>query len=126
MAARKTAVAKKSRWDQLRDEAKKDYVAKSPYLLDAYDPPVEISAPDGLERSLALAKLTDTRGAVAVQDLTPMIAALVGDEAYPAVWHLIKDEPVDVALALIRDINDHFNDGADDGADDLPGGEQDS
>ena len=125
MAARKPVV-KKSRWDELRDEAKKDYVAKPPYLLDAYTPPIEISAPDGLERSLALAKLTDTRGSVAVQDLTPMIAALVGDEAYPAVWHLIKDEPVDVALALIRDINDHFNDGADDGADELPGGELDS
>ncbi|PBC38467.1 hypothetical protein CJ179_38335 [Rhodococcus sp. ACS1] len=112
-----------SKWAQLKAEAKKEYEPPKPYLFDAYDPPIEISAPDSLERSLALATLTDLRGQVAVKDMKPMIEALVGADAFPFVWAEIADEPVEVTLALVEDINDHFNEGADDSAGSLPGGE---
>ncbi|RBO87963.1 hypothetical protein [Nocardia puris] len=115
-----------SRWAQLKAEAKKNYIAPDPYIFDGADPPVEISAPDSLERSLALATLLDAAGSVAVRDLEAMIAALVGRAAYPAVWDAIRDEPVEVTLALVQDIQRHFDAAPDESAADLPGGAQDS
>lgn len=118
--------AKKSRFAQLKAEAKKDYEPLPPYEFDAVDPPVYITEPDSLERSLALATLLDSKGSVAVKDLKPMIEALVG-AAFPTVWAEIRDEPIDVALALVHDINRHFDGIApDDSAEDVPGGEPDS
>ncbi|CAM4323123.1 hypothetical protein NONI108955_20775 [Nocardia ninae] len=127
MASKKTTAPKLSRWAQLKAEAKKNYTPAEPYEFDAVDPPVLITAPDSLERSLALASLLDSAGTVAVRDLESMIAALVGREAFPVVWDAIRDEPVEVTMALVEDINQHFDDDApDESAAELPGGEQDS
>ncbi|WP_433662445.1 hypothetical protein ACQPW1_10005 [Nocardia sp. CA-128927] len=118
-----TAEPAESAWAKLVREAKKNYTPPPPYVLDAFDPPVLITAPDGLERSLALAKLADAGEYVSVDELIPMLEALVGADVFPKVWELIRNEVVDVALALIDDINVHFNQGADAGAGELPGGE---
>ncbi|KZM71060.1 hypothetical protein [Nocardia terpenica] len=122
MAAKKVAKPV-SRWEALKREAKKNYSAPDPYVFDGANPPVEITAPDTLERSLALASMLDSRGGIAIRDMEPMILALVGRDAFPVVWDAIRDEPVDVAMALIDDINRHFDAVPDAGADDLPGGE---
>ncbi|MBF6085224.1 hypothetical protein IU485_28040 [Nocardia cyriacigeorgica] len=120
------SAAKKSRFAQLKAEAKQNYEPLEPYEFDAVDPPVYITEPDSLERSLALATLLDSRGSVAVKDLKPMIEALVGD-VFPIVWAHIRDEPIEVALALVKDINAHFDGIApDESAEDVPGGEPDS
>jgi hypothetical protein len=125
--AAKAAEPKKSRFAQLKAEAKANYTPLPPYEFDAVDPPIYISEPDSLERSLALATLLDSKGSVAVTDLSPMIEALVGREAFPVVWAEIRDEPIDVALALVHDINQHFDEAAPDkSAAAVPGGEPDS
>ncbi|MEV0759522.1 hypothetical protein [Nocardia sp. NPDC050435] len=125
MAAKKTA-PKISRWAKLKAEAKKNYKPAEPYVFDAVDPPVLISAPDSLERSLALVTLLDSAGTVAVRDLESLIQALVGRDAFPLVWDEIRDEPVEVTMALVEDINAHFDAAPDESAAELPGGEQDS
>lgn len=124
--AKPTAAPKVSRFAQLVAEAKKEYKAPEPYIFDAFDPPVEITAPDTLERSLALATLLDVRGNVSAENLRPMLRALVGDDAFGVVWDAVCDEPVEVAFALVEDINDHFTGGALDGTEPLPGGLQGS
>lgn len=121
MAARATK-KKVSNWDKLVKEARGDYSEQEPYLIDAFDPPIVVTAPDSLERTLALATLVDQRGKIEIDKLRQYMEALFGD-SFEDVWDLIKDQPPTVAMALMQDINDHFNDGADDGADDLPGGE---
>ncbi|MFE5290211.1 hypothetical protein ACFRAQ_35110 [Nocardia sp. NPDC056611] len=112
-----------SRWEALKREAKRDYAAPTPYVFDGVNPPIEITAPDSLERSLALASMLDSRGGIAIRDLEPLILALVGREAFTQIWDAIRDEPVEVAMALIEDINKHFDAVPDAEADDLPGGE---
>ncbi|MEV2222758.1 hypothetical protein AB0E01_23110 [Nocardia vinacea] len=122
MAAKKV-VKKVSRFEQLKAEAKKDYHPPAPYIFDGAEPPVEITAPDTLERSLALAALLDSRGSISVRDLESMIQALVGRNAFPYVWDAIRDEPIDVAMALVDDINSHFDAVPGEEAAELPGGE---
>lgn len=124
--AKSTDAPKVSRFAQLVAEAKKEYTAPAPYIFDAYDPPIEISAPDSLERSLALATLHDTQGHVSPEELRPMLEALVGDDAFPVVWAAVRNEPIEVVFALIEDINDHFMGDALAGAEALPGGPQGS
>lgn len=113
-----------SRWSALVREAKKDLPVREPYVLDAVEPPIEIAAPDGLERSLALARLSDTPFEEMLDNLVPILEALVGPEVFERVWTVIRDEPVEVTLALIDDLTAHFNAGADTGAEEFPGGEQ--
>lgn len=117
---------KVSKFSQLVAEAKKDYKPFEPYEFDAFDPPILITAPDGLERSLALATLMDVKGNVTPDDLKPLLLALVGEEAFPYVWEALRNEPVEVTFALVADINEHFNGQALDGAETLPGGSQGS
>ncbi|MFD3463762.1 hypothetical protein ACFWVM_28945 [Nocardia fluminea] len=127
MAATKRArksPATESRWSQLVREAKKDLPVHEPYVFDAVDPPVLIDAPDGLERSLALARLLEASEDSAIENLIPMLEALVGEDAFALVWSALRNEPIEVALALIDDIGEHFNGKADEGAEQFPGGEQ--
>ncbi|WP_329405400.1 hypothetical protein OG563_26420 [Nocardia vinacea] len=116
-------VANESKWSKLVREAKKGLVTLDPYLFDACDPPVLITAPIGLERSMALAQLSEADRDDSASTLIPMIEALVGAEVFPQVWLAIRDEPIEVTLAFIDDIAEHFNAGADEGAEDFPGGE---
>lgn len=122
-APKKSSAPSESNWARLVREATKDRKVFEPYVFDAYDPPVLITPPTGLERTLMLARLSDESEAIAPEDLPDMIAALVGENAFPKVWSALRDQPLDVTLALIEDINRHFNQGADDGAEDFPGGD---
>ncbi|MGW4240906.1 hypothetical protein [Nocardia sp. NPDC004722] len=122
-APKKTSEPAESNWSRLVREATKDRKVFEPYAFDAYDPPVMITPPIGLERTLMLARLSDDADTVSPEDLPDMIAALVGEDAFPKVWAALRDQPLDVTLALIDDINAHFNGGADDGAAAFPGGD---
>ncbi|WP_157978316.1 MULTISPECIES: hypothetical protein [Nocardia] len=109
-------------WSKLVREAKSNLKVHKPYVFDACDPPVLITAPVGLERSLALAQLTTANEDTEISNLIPMLEALVGADVFGAVWIAIRDEPIEVTLALIDEINQHFTDGAGEGAEDFPGG----
>ncbi|MFC9995753.1 hypothetical protein [Nocardia sp. NPDC127526] len=122
-AQKKSSAPAESNWAKLVREATKDRTVFEPYVFDAYDPPVLITPPTGLERTLMLARLSDDPDIASPEDLPDMIAALVGEDAFAKVWAALRDQPLEVTLALIRDINAHFNKGADDGAEEFPGGE---
>ncbi|MBM4575299.1 hypothetical protein GS415_00740 [Rhodococcus hoagii] len=125
MAVKKSP-AKKSRWSQLVAEAKKDYKEPEPYMFDAVEPPVPITAPDSLERTLAMAKLLDVDGNVTAAELEMLLVALIGKDAFPYVWEAIRDEPIEVVNAFVDELNEHFNGEGLDGAKELPGGLQGS
>lgn len=125
--AKRTQAPKESSWARLVREAKKDYKPTPPYVFDGCTPAIEIAAPDGLERQLALARLVDTSADELVPNLVPMLEALTGPDAFPFIWKAIRDEPIEVTMALIDSLNEHFN-GIDDstadaGAEDFPGGD---
>ncbi|KZM72202.1 hypothetical protein [Nocardia terpenica] len=122
-AQKKSSASSESNWARLVREATKDRKQFEPYVFDAYDPPVLITPPTGLERQLMLARLSDEAGSVEPDDLPEMLAALVGEAAFAKVWDALRDQPLDVTLALIEDINRHFNKGADGGAEEFPGGD---
>lgn len=129
-AAKKPAAAK-SRWATIRDQARKDYTPKDPYVFDdTAVPPIVITAPDTVERVTALAALIDMvkeddgtiKTDIDPKNVVPLFRAICGP-AFPRVWSVIKDEKVDVLWPLFWDINDHFGAVPGDDGDDLPGGE---
>lgn len=122
MPAAKAAKKRESNWSKLVREAKANLTTHEPYPFDGCEPPVLIEPPTGLERSLALAQLSEADASSSTSTLIPMLEALVGADAFPKVWLAIRDEPIEVTLALIDDISAHFNGGADEGAADFPGG----
>lgn len=109
-------------WSQILAEADAVYDAPAPFIFDAYDPPIEITAPDTLERSLALATLLDVEGNVEPEAMKPMLKALVGEEAFPFVWDKLRNQPVHVTHFFVNKINEHFNGESNLGARALPGG----
>jgi hypothetical protein len=115
------AEAPKSRWATLRDQARAKHKPQAPYIFDGCEPPVEVTAPDSVERVTALAELLDRDGQFEFQRIRPLLQVLCGD-AFPAVWAVVKDEPAEVLMPLIQDINDHFNAVPGDEGNDLPGG----
>lgn len=122
MAAKKIVPAAKSRWAQMRDQARAEHKPTAPYLFDAVDPPIEISAPDTVERVTALAELVDGKGEFEFGTLRRLVAAICGD-AFDRVWVIVQDEPIEVLFALVSDMADHFNAVPDSKVgDDLPGG----
>lgn len=118
--------APKSMWEEILDEANENYEPPKPFLFDAYDPAIEITAPDSLERSLALATLLDVDGNVSPDDMRPMLEALFGEDAFPYVWAKIRNKHPDVTHYLVERINKHFHGDATNGAKKLPGGSQGS
>nr|WP_296763804.1 hypothetical protein [Rhodococcus sp. (in: high G+C Gram-positive bacteria)] len=118
-------VNKNSKFHKLAREAKKDLVTLEPYEFDAVEPSIFIDPPTSIERSLALATLVDNVDTVAIEDLKPMLEALIGDN-FPIVWAFLGPEPIDVTLAFVDDLHAFFLAGVDDGAEELPGEEQDS
>ncbi len=114
-------VPKTSRWATMRDQARKEYKPRDPYEFDGCEPPVEITAPDSVERVTALAELIDQNGDFDYRNLRRLFAALCGD-AYPRVWAVIRDEPASVLIPLINEIQLHFNAVPGAEGDDLPGG----
>ncbi len=122
MAAKKIVPTAKSRWAKMRDEARANHKPTAPYLFDAVDPPIEISAPDTVERVTALAELVDGKGEFEYKVLRRLVAAICGD-AFDRVWAIVQDEPFEVLFALVSDMSDHFNGVPDaEAGDDLPGG----
>jgi hypothetical protein len=117
------AAAKKSRYAALRDQARARHKAITPYMFDGTEPPTPITAPETIERATALAELLDNDGHFEYQSIKRLFATVCGD-AFDAVWPVIKDEPAELLLMLINDINTHFDNPVpgDEGAD-LPGGE---
>ncbi|MFD6400824.1 hypothetical protein [Nocardia sp. NPDC060249] len=120
-AAKKINPAAKSRWATMRDEARANHKARPPYLFDAVDPPIEISAPDTIERVTAMAELIDGKGEFEAKALRRLVAAICGD-AFDKVWAIVEDEPFELLFALVGDMSDHFNAVPGAEAGDLPGG----
>ncbi|QDF15388.1 tail assembly chaperone [Gordonia phage Mollymur] len=118
---------KRSRFAKLLDEAMSNYEPARPYPFDA-DPGnvVYISRPDTTERALALATIVDDRGRVDVEGLKPMLEQLCGADAFPYVWRVVRDAPLELTIALVLDMQDWFYGDASKSAGDLPGGSQDS
>ncbi|AXH70413.1 tail assembly chaperone [Gordonia phage Daredevil] len=116
-----------SRFAKLFDEAMADFTPAKPYPFDA-DPEnvVYITRPDSTERALALATIVDDRGNVDVEGLRPMLEQLCGPNAFPYVWRIIRDAPLEVTIALVLDMQDWFYGSAAEGASDLPGGSRGS
>ncbi|MFE7745377.1 hypothetical protein [Nocardia sp. NPDC057455] len=111
----------KSRWAQMRDQARAQHKPRDPYEFDGTEPPTLITAPDTVERATALAALIDQEGSIDPANLRPLFETVCGP-AFPAVWSVVKDEPAEVLFPLISDINDHFNAVPGDEGADLPGG----
>jgi hypothetical protein len=123
-APKKTAAPAKSRWAQMRDQARAERAVREPYMFDGTSPPTPITAPDSVERVTAVAEFVDARGRFDFSNLRKLFAAVCGD-AFDTVWDVVRDEPVEVLIPLITDINEHFNSVPSvpgDEGDDLPGG----
>lgn len=120
--------AKKSRWAKIMDEAMSDYVPAKPYPFDFNeDNIVFISKPDTTERALALGTIIDNRGNIDVPNVRPMLEALCG-EAFPYVWEVVRNLPIEVTVELVLDIQEwFFGESVDlDEVTELPGGTEDS
>ncbi|MGW5520001.1 hypothetical protein [Nocardia africana] len=121
--SRKTAqpAEKKTRYAELRDQARGEYKPTAPYMFDGTEPPTPITAPETIERATALAELLDSDGNFEYQSIKRLFATVCGD-AFDAVWPVIKDEPAALLLMLIQDINVHFGNAVPEEGADLPGG----
>ncbi|AOE43717.1 tail assembly chaperone [Gordonia phage SpeedDemon] len=121
--AAEEAAFRTTRFAKLFDEAMADYKPAKPYPFDA-DPDniVYISRPDTTERALALATIVDDRGNFDVEGLKPMLEQLCGDRAFPYVWRVVRDAPIEVTIALVMDIQNWFYGDAAKGTADLVGG----
>ena len=127
MAAKsEEAQAPKSRFAQLSEEALAEYVPAEAYVFDM-DPahPIYITKPDTTERALALATIVDDRGNVAIEQIKPMLESLLGD-AFDRIWISVRDLPIEVTIALVMDIQDHFYGEGTRSASSLPGGSEGS
>ncbi|BAD58764.1 hypothetical protein [Nocardia farcinica] len=123
-APKKTATVApaKSRWAQLRDEARAKQGEVTPYLFDGTEPPTPIYPPTTVEQVTAMAQIVDSNGDFDVANLRRLFEITCGD-AFPAVWPVVKDEPFEVLFMLVGDMNDHFAGvPAGEVAGDLPGG----
>lgn len=118
VAPKKTARPAKSRYAQMRDAARAKQKPAPPYEFDGTEPPTLITMPDTVERVTAIAELLD--GQLGFGELRNAFAALCGD-AFPAVWNVVKNDPFEVLVELMNDMNQHFNAVPED--DDLPGGD---
>ncbi|MFE3052371.1 hypothetical protein [Nocardia sp. NPDC059239] len=114
--------AKKSRFATLRDQARAKHKAQEPYEFDAVDPPILITAPDTVDRALAIAEMIDNNGAANISELRPLLAAICGD-AFDAVWAELKNEPIELLYDFVDDLNKHFGSVPDEDGAELPGGE---
>lgn len=111
----------KSRWATLRDQARAEHKPRPPYAFDGTEPPTLITAPDTVDRVTAVAELIDRNGEFDYSNLRRLFALTCGD-AFPAVWTVIRDEPIEVLLPLIEDIQAHFATVPGPEGNDLPGG----
>ncbi|WP_280465240.1 hypothetical protein [Nocardia brasiliensis] len=110
-----------SRFAQLEREATATVEPKPDYMFDGTNPPTPIKEPVTAEQVTAFAQLFDQRGGVDVAHLRDLFAAVCGD-AFEPVWAVVGRKHFNVLMALIGDINDHFNTVPGAEGDDLPGG----
>lgn len=130
MAARKTTAVRKtdaepklSRFEQLRAEAKKELPVFEPYVLDeTLDPPLVIEPPIGLDAQLTVLGMADKNGDTEIRNVKPMLHALCG-KSFDRVWDLLKDEPIEVAEAVVQDMWKFFDEQVLDSAAETPGKE---
>jgi hypothetical protein len=118
VAPKKAAQPAKSRYAQMRDAARAKQKPVEPYEFDGTEPPTLITMPDTVDRVTAVAEMLD--GDIGYGDMRRLFAAFCGD-AFPTVWAVIKNEPFDVLIDLVTDMNAHFNAVPKD--DDTPGGD---
>jgi len=102
-----------AKFAELRAEALKNRTPTAPYVLDDLDPPVEITAPTDLERTIGLAEVVSPTGEFAYRDARRILELFCGD-AFPRVWELCRKEETAVMVALVNDILTHFKADLDD------------
>lgn len=116
-----TVAPAKSRWAQLRDEARAKQGEVTPYLFDGTEPPTPIYPPTTVEQVTAMAQVVDSNGDFDAANIRRLFEIICGD-AFPAVWSIVRGEPFDVLFMLVDDMNSHFSGVPGAKAGDLPGG----
>lgn len=106
---------------RLRAEAAKGQPPLEPYIIDDAEPPISIEPPSTIEQQVDLAGLFSNTGDFKIKDARRILEIICGD-AFPEVWELVRHEHIQVLVAFIRDLADHFATAIDVGADDFPGG----
>lgn len=105
------AEVKKSRWAQMRDEARaaaeEKRAAIAPYEFDGTEPATLVYPPDSVEQVTALARLLDSKLGMRDGEIRDLFEALLG-KSFGPIWDVIKDEPATVLWPLFDDINNHF------------------
>jgi hypothetical protein len=112
-----------AKFAELRAEANKNRKPTPPYVLEDVSPPVEITAPTDLERTIGLSEVVSPTGEFAYKDSRRILELFCGD-AFGRVWDLLRKEHTRVMVALVNDILDHFKEDLNDvnSAGDVPGG----
>lgn len=99
-----------------------------PFVINDVDPPIQITAPDTVDRQLTIAEMIDRDGQFDTGNSKVLLRALCGP-AFGRVYMLVKDdtEP-DTLIALIQAIFTHFQDVIVEmqETEELPGGTEDS
>lgn len=116
-AAKKTpapivkADEKKSRWAQMRDDARRKAAEQraeiEPYEFDGTEPATLVYPPTTVEQITSLARLLDSKLGMRDGEIRDLFEALLG-EAFTPIWDVIKHEDASVLWVLFEDINNHF------------------
>lgn len=119
-----------SRWASLKAEAARikaqsglpDTSSVEPYVIDAYDPPILISYPNTVEQQLALTQVVNLEdGTFNPRDIVQILQGIIGRRQWPAVYALIRDEEPEMLLALLSELQEHFDGTPGVGGNDVPG-----
>lgn len=98
-----------------------------PFVIDDVDPPIEITAPDDVERMFIIADIVGRDLDFNEANSLQLLKALCGEQ-FDRVWFLVrKDKTPDTIIALVNALLGHFADAIEDLAEagDQPGGSQD-
>lgn len=128
-AAETVEAPKKSRWAQMRDEARAKAAekrkAQKPYMFDGTEPPTPVYPPTSTEHVALLARVFDKNAEVTEGEMLHVLHALFND-SFDTIWAVIKDEPVEVIFDLFQDVVSYVQDSgvlpSDDEVADVAGG----
>jgi hypothetical protein len=109
-------------FERLRAEAVKSLPPIEPYIIRDVDPPISIAPPSSTEQQIALANLFTRTGEFQVRDARNVLEAICG-ETFPRVWDLVRKEHINVLVAFIQDMSEHFSGELPDEGD-FPGGSE--
>jgi hypothetical protein len=112
-----------AKFADLRAEALKGRTPTPPFVIDDVDPPIELTAPTDLERTIGLSEVVSPTGEFAYRDSRRILELFCGD-AFPRVWELCRAEHTSVMVGLVNALLEHFKADLDDvqRAGDVPGG----